>query len=213
MSAYGGGVFDAVILAGGRAERLGGVDKPGLEVGGTPMIRNVVAAVRGARRVVVVGPPRDIPDVVFAREDPPGAGPIPALRAGLPHVTAPRVALLAGDLPFLAPAHVTTLLRAAQDTADGLSGSSRTPGSSEPDMAVDGVSAGVIAVDGEGRDQWLLGVWDTTALRAALDAYGGRSLRGLLGPLVGRRVALPRQAWFDCDTEDDLREARGERAG
>src|SRR5690606_32892787 len=50
------------------------------------------------------------------------------------------------------------------------------------------------------------------ALREALEAYEGRSLRGLLGPLADRRVALPRQAWFDCDTGEDPEEARNERA-
>src|SRR5690606_37810032 len=110
MTAYGGDVFDAGLLAGGRAHRLGGVDKPGLEVGGTTMIANVAAAAREAARVIIVGPPRDIPGAVYVREDPPGAGPIPALRAGLAEVTAPRVALLAGDLPFLAPSHLPALL-------------------------------------------------------------------------------------------------------
>lgn len=71
---------------------------------------------------------------------------------------------------------------------------------------------GVVALDAEGREQWLLGVWETAALREALEAYEGRSLRGLLGPLADRRVALPRQAWFDCDTGEDLEEARNERA-
>src|SRR5690606_36710415 len=109
MTAYGGDVFDAVILAGGRAQRLGGVDKQGLEVGGTTMIANVAADAREAASVIIVGPPRDIPGAVNVREDPPGAGPIPALRAGLAEVTAPRVALLAGDLPFLAPSHLPPL--------------------------------------------------------------------------------------------------------
>ncbi|GAA4524730.1 MULTISPECIES: molybdenum cofactor guanylyltransferase [Nonomuraea] len=189
MTAYGGDVFDAVILAGGRAERLGGVDKPGLEVGGTPMVGNVAAAAREAGRVVIVGPARAIPGAVFVREDPPGAGPVPALRAGLAEVTAPWVVLLAGDLPFLAPSHLSTLL------------------------AHTGAGRGAVAVDGEGREQWLLGVWEAAGLREALAAYEGRSLRGLLAPLVGRRVPLPRQAWFDCDTRDDLEEARNERAG
>jgi molybdenum cofactor guanylyltransferase len=52
--------FDAVILAGGQAKRLGGVDKPGLVVGRAPMAVSVTAAAvaAGARRVVLVGPAR-----------------------------------------------------------------------------------------------------------------------------------------------------------
>ncbi|MEU8249578.1 NTP transferase domain-containing protein [Nonomuraea sp. NPDC048916] len=178
------GGYDAVILAGGQARRLGGVDKPGLAVGGRTMVERVVAAVPGALRVVVVGPERRLAGVVSAREDPPGGGPVPALRAGLREVTAPWVVLLAGDLPFLAPAHLTPLLEA------------RTPG-----------AGGVVAVDAGGREQWLLGVWRVAPLRAALDGYDGRSLRGLLGPLVAGRVPLPGRASFDCDTMDDLKEA------
>ncbi|MFC6558568.1 NTP transferase domain-containing protein [Nonomuraea cavernae] len=178
------GGYDAVILAGGLARRLGGVDKPGLAVGGRAMVERVVAAVPDARRVVVVGPERGLTGVVFAREDPPGAGPVPALRAGLSEVTAPWVLLLAADLPFLLPAHLTPLL-AARSCGTG----------------------GVVAVDGDGREQWLLGVWEVAPLRAALDGYTGRSLRGLLGPLVAGRVPLPGRASFDCDTMDDLKEA------
>ena len=36
--------FDSVILAGGRATRLAGFDKPGLAVGGRPMLVSVVNA-------------------------------------------------------------------------------------------------------------------------------------------------------------------------
>ncbi|MEV4400150.1 NTP transferase domain-containing protein [Nonomuraea sp. NPDC049607] len=176
--------FDAVILAGGAARRLGGADKPGLAVGGRPLVERVVAAASGARRTVVVGPRRDLPGVLFTREDPPGGGPVPALAAGLREVDAPWLVLLAGDLPFLTAAHVRELLAAAR------------PG------------AGAVMVDDEGREQWLVGAWPVPELRASLDAYAGRSLKGLLGPLTGTRLASPGRPWFDCDTMDDLKEAR-----
>ncbi len=179
----GGVAYDAVILAGGRARRLGGVDKPGLTVGGRSLVERVVAAVPGARRVIVAGPERDLPAVRFVREDPPGSGPVPALRAAMAEVAAEWVALLAGDLPFLRPAHVAALREAAH------------------------AGAGAVLVDDEGREQWLAGVWRSETLRRALDGYAGQSLRGLLGPLEPARVALTGRPWFDCDTEDDLEEA------
>ncbi|MGP3913504.1 NTP transferase domain-containing protein [Nonomuraea sp. 10N515B] len=179
-----GRVYDAVILAGGQARRLGGRDKPALTVGARSLVENVVAAASGARRTIVVGPERPLPGVLFAREDPPGSGPIPALTAGLAHVTAPWVALLAGDLPFLTVAHVRALLDAA------------------------GPGAGAVMVDDGGREQWLAGAWPATELKQALASYGGRSLKGLLAPLAGTRLALPGRPWFDCDTMDDLEEAR-----
>ncbi|GAA5067329.1 molybdopterin-guanine dinucleotide biosynthesis protein A [Thermocatellispora tengchongensis] len=188
--------FDAVVLAGGRAERLGGRDKPGLRVGGAALVERVVAAVRGARTVVVVGPARGgLPaGVVFAREEPPGGGPVPALRAGLAALAespAPWVALLAGDLPFLRPEHVAVLAGAAARNG-----------------------AGAVLEDDERRPQWLVGVWSRGRLSVALEAYQGRSLRGLLGPLGPALVRLEPGAagtppWFDCDTMDDLRLARG----
>ncbi|WP_043628012.1 NTP transferase domain-containing protein [Nonomuraea candida] len=178
-------VYDAVVLAGGQARRLGGADKPGLTVGGRSLLEHVLAAVASARRTVVAGPERDLPGVVFVREDPPGGGPVPALAAGLARVTAPWVALLAGDLPFMTAAHVTALLAAARRAGGG-----------------------VVLLDDEGREQWLAGAWPAAELKAALAGYPGRSLKGLLAPLVRARLRLPGRPWFDCDTMDDLEEAR-----
>ena len=196
--------FDAVVLAGGRGTRLGGADKPGLVVGRRTLLGSVVSAVTeaGASRVVVVGPERPAAlrpgtggsggQVSFTREEPPGGGPVAALRCGLAEVSAPVVVLVAADLPFLRPAHVTRLLAA---------------------LAGQG-APGVVLLDASGRPQWLAGCWPAAVLRAALGAYAGSSLRGVLGPL--EPAALPDDTaagepppWLDCDTADDLRVARG----
>ncbi|MFF0576738.1 molybdenum cofactor guanylyltransferase [Streptosporangium saharense] len=181
---------DACVLAGGMARRLGGRDKPGLRVGGRPLVERVAAAVPGAERLIVVGAPRPgLPGAVFLREDPPGSGPVPALRAGMTAVTAPWVVLLAADLPFLTPGHVSALL----DAAEG--------------------AAGAVLLDDENRPQWLAGVWRTARLTRALDGYEGRSLHGLLGPLEPVGLRLPGRPWFDCDTPDDLLRAGGDAPG
>jgi molybdopterin-guanine dinucleotide biosynthesis protein A len=181
-----------VVLAGGRARRLGGRDKPGLLVGGSTLIESVVSAgvAAGAGRVIVVGPRRPgLGDAVFVREDPPGAGPVPALRRGLAQVTGPWVAVLAADLPFLRAVELRLLLDAA-------------------------ISAtGAVLADDGGRPQWLAGCWRTAALRAALDEYGGDSLRGLFGPLEPAMVRVdpaPGEPppWLDCDTQEDVERAR-----
>jgi molybdopterin-guanine dinucleotide biosynthesis protein A len=76
--------FDAVVLAGGGGRRLGGVDKGGLVVAGVPLLDRVLLAAAGARHTVVVGEPRPIArPVTWAREDPPGGGPLAGLAAGL----------------------------------------------------------------------------------------------------------------------------------
>jgi molybdenum cofactor guanylyltransferase len=209
--------FDAVVLAGGRSTRLGGADKPGLVVGRRTLLGSVVWAVTeaGASRVVVVGPQRPaalgavtLPpgtgsrgtgspggrggeQVRYSREDPPGGGPVVALRCGLAEVSAPDVVLLAADLPFLRPVHVTRLLAALAGPA----------------------ARGAALLDASGRPQWLASGWPAAVLRAALEEYPGSSLRGVLGPL--EPVLLPDETaagepppWLDCDTADDLRVAR-----
>ncbi|MFJ2032592.1 molybdenum cofactor guanylyltransferase [Streptosporangium sp. NPDC087985] len=175
--------YDACILAGGLARRLGGLDKPGLRVAGRPLIESVAAAVPDAGKLIVVGAHRPgLPRAVFVREDPPGGGPVPALRAGLAEVTAPWVALLAADLPFLTAGHVSALLDAAE--------------------------TGAVLLDDGGREQWLAGVWRTAELASALTRYERRSLHGLLAPLAPVTLHLAGQPWFDCDTAEDLRRAR-----
>ncbi|MDQ1644151.1 MAG: molybdenum cofactor guanylyltransferase, partial [Cryptosporangiaceae bacterium] len=64
--------FAAIVLAGGRASRLGGVHKPGLRIGGATLLDRVLAAATGAGTRIVVGPPQQVPPgVVVLREDPP----------------------------------------------------------------------------------------------------------------------------------------------
>ncbi|HYZ56666.1 MAG TPA: NTP transferase domain-containing protein [Streptosporangiaceae bacterium] len=187
--------FGMIVLAGGRGARLGGADKPGLTVGNRTLLASVVSAGTdaGARQVIIVGPYR--PDIevqgtlCFVREEPPGAGPVPALRCGLAELgAAPLAAVLAADLPFLRPEHIRALVSAA---ADG----------------------GAVLVDDEGRAQWLAGCWRTDVLRRAAGAYAGSSLHGLLEPLQPVKVRIRPEAgqpppWLDCDTEEDLRRAR-----
>ncbi len=176
--------FDVLILSGGTARRLGGIDKPGLVIGGRPLLETAIAAGReaGAARVVVVGPSRGSADRVV-REEPPGSGPLPALRRGLAEITSDWVALLAADLPFVRAQHLTELLAAAR-------------------------GAGAVLTDDEDRAQWLVSCWHTATLRTALAAYPGDSLRGLLGPLAPVGVCPADEAWLDCDTPADVTRAR-----
>ena len=213
----------AVILAGGRARRLGGADKPGIMVGEQTLVAAVAtaAAGAGAEQLVLVGParpelagllgreaaaagpagsavlarPRPACTVEFTRERPPGAGPVPALAAGLRLARARWVLLLAADLPFLRSSQLRDLAAAAAAAAGG-----------------------AVLTDDGGRPQWLTGCWPAAMLRTALAGYTGTSLGGLLGPLAPARVTpddgLPdRQEpgpppWLDCDTPEDLAAAR-----
>jgi molybdopterin-guanine dinucleotide biosynthesis protein A len=182
--------WSAVVLAGGRAARLGGQAKPQLDVGGRSMLAAVLEACAGATARIVVGPPQPVADgVVVLREQPPGGGPVAAMRAGLAVVRTEVVAVLAGDLPFLTPTVLDELRAALADD-------------------------GALAVDDAGRDQLLLGVWRAAALRAALAGTAGHApVRRVLAPLVARRVRLVAPPgtpppWLDCDTPADLARAR-----
>ncbi|GHH05236.1 NTP transferase domain-containing protein [Streptomyces lanatus] len=188
-----GVAYDAVVLAGGAARRLGGVDKPGVRVGGRPLLDRVLAACADARTSVVVAEPRATArPVTWAREDPPGGGPLAALGAGLRHTTAESVVVLSADLPFLDEGTVQRLL-AALRTGD---------------------ADGALLTDAEGRDQPLVAAYRASALRHGLDALAhehdgltGLPLRRLTGALDLTRVPDP-VASFDCDTWDDIATAR-----
>jgi len=114
--------YAAVVLAGGRAARLDGVDKGSVEHAGRTLLEHVLAAVADAGDVVVVGDP--VPTgrpVRFVREEPRFGGPVAALVAGiatLPAAGPDQVAVLAVDMPLLTRRTVARL-RAAAHGRDG----------------------------------------------------------------------------------------------
>lgn len=188
--------YDAVVLAGGAAKRLGGVDKPGVLVGGRSLLDRVLAACGDAATTVVVAERRPTArPVLWAREDPPGGGPLAALGAGLNATTSNTVLVLSADLPFLGEQTVQLLL----DALDA--------------ERVDGA----VFVDRDGRDQPLVAAYRTEALRHGADrlavehgGLGGLPLRRLTAGLTLTRVTEPgdSRAAFDCDTWEDIAEAR-----
>lgn len=187
---------DAVVLAGGAARRLGGADKPGLEVAGRPLLDRVLEACEGAVDTVVVGPRRTTGrPVLWAREDPPGGGPLPALAAGLARAGSDTVLVFAADMPFL-----------TRTTADALRESLRQERDAD----------GVVLTDPSGRDQPLAAAYRTEALRRglALIATEHGTLAGLPLRLLTEELRLHRlpdpsgSDSFDCDTWDDVAAAR-----
>jgi molybdopterin-guanine dinucleotide biosynthesis protein A len=180
-------VYDAIVLAGGRATRLDGVDKPQLTVGGRTLLDHILDAVPDAGTVVVVGPTQPVSRaVVFCRESPPGAGPVAALAVAVPHTAADPVLVLAADLPDIAPA-VPELLEALP------------------------ASGAALLVDERGRANYLAAAWRRADLVRALAAVGepvGAAMRTLVAHVDV--VEVPDLAGWgrDCDTWDDLAAAR-----
>jgi molybdopterin-guanine dinucleotide biosynthesis protein A len=190
--------FDALILAGGRSARLGGVPKQGLTYDGDTLLRRSVAAAGGARAVVVVGPDGgETPaGTLSCREEPPFGGPAAAIAAGLAALEKaggrrpPWILVLACDMPNVRPA--VTALR------EGLRGCGPA---AERD--------GVVAVSEDGRRQPLVGLYSTAVLQRAageLAAQGtliNGSVRALLASLDLKPVAVPAGSTADVDTWDD----------
>lgn len=186
--------FDAVLLAGGRAARLGGIDKTALGAAGSTLLDRALDASAGARRTVVVGlrdGARAPADVVLVREDPPFGGPVSGLAAALDALPAgaPTTLVLACDL--VRPAEAVAALRA---------------GSAQVGSSSSAAADGWVAVDDDGRRQPLLALYRSAALRRAVASLGevdGASLRRLIAPLDIVEVPVPSALCADVDTPDD----------
>ncbi|MGY5031124.1 NTP transferase domain-containing protein [Streptomyces sp. 900116325] len=186
--------YDAIVLAGGAAKRLGGADKPAVRVGGRALLDRVLATCTDAATTVVVGGRRPTTRAVtWTREEPQGGGPLAALDAGVRHTGAERVLVLSADLPFLGESTVEALLAAA----------------GRPDRD------GALCVDQDGRDQPLVAVYRAEPLRRELallatehGGLAGLPLRLLTHELDLARVEAGPLASFDCDTWEDIAAAR-----
>lgn len=78
--------WTAVVLAGGRGSRMGGVDKPRIEVDGRTLLARVIAGIPTDVPIVMVGPMHDdaiARKVRVVREEPVFGGPVAALAAAL----------------------------------------------------------------------------------------------------------------------------------
>ena len=176
--------LSAIILAGGRATRLGGATKGDVLVGGRSMLDAVTDACRDVgvapENITVVGGTTSAYRLVV--EDPVGSGPAAAIGAGIAHVTTEEVFLLSCDLPFIATALPTLV-----EHIEG-----------------DGVCFG-----GE-RPQYLAGLYRTSALRSSLARAGNlvnMPVRAILDPLT-LLILPPHEGATDVDSWDDVAQAR-----
>jgi molybdopterin-guanine dinucleotide biosynthesis protein A len=192
------GGFAAIILIGGKARRFAGRAKSELVVAGSTILERMLAATEGAASRVVVGarPPGAGPlpeGVLQILEDPPGSGPARSVQAGLAAVPddCDRVAILGGDLPFLNSEALHLLQQCASEA---------------------GPEYGALFCDYAGRRQWLCGLWPTEPVRRnAAEVEPGAPARLLFDGIEVETITWEQESpppWFDCDTPEDLAQAR-----
>jgi molybdopterin-guanine dinucleotide biosynthesis protein A len=178
----------AVVLAGGRGRRLGGVDKPAMVVDGRSLLDTALAACATSAQTVVVGPTRPTgPAVRWTQESPAGSGPLAALAAGVGRLSADVTVavVLAADLPAVDAKIVGRLLATLHASS------------------VDAVAVS----DRMERVQPLLAAYRLPALRHALEDIGdpaGLPVGRMLDHLTLATIPDEDGAAVDIDTPQDL---------
>jgi molybdopterin-guanine dinucleotide biosynthesis protein A len=183
--------FCGVVLAGGTAARMDGIDKAAVELHGRTLLELAVDAFLDADEVVVVAPasvPTERP-VTFVCEDPPRGGPVAGLLTGVDALLRrpTLVGVMAVDMPRVTPATWRRLREAAAGRD------------------------GAFLVDGDGRRQ-LAGVLDAARLagvRPGLEEQHGMALHRLLAPLDLALVPAIGDEAVDIDSWADLRDLGG----
>jgi molybdenum cofactor guanylyltransferase len=183
----------ALILAGGKASRMGGGDKPLLDVGGSSMLARVIAVLRPDAAAIAISANGDparfaafavpvLPDGAFE-----GEGPLAGLLAGLDWaVTLHAAALLTvpGDTPFVPSGLATALAPPPACAATG------------------------------DRGHHLVALWPVACrddLRRLLSVPGRRNVEHFARLIGMRRVDFPLAKWdafVNVNTPDDLALAR-----
>ena len=184
--------LQAILLAGGRAQRMGGRDKMLLHVRGKTLIQHAVESVALADQVAIVGPERDVNlgrEVVWTREEPQFSGPAAAIAAGFKSLNLGR-----GDDLVILP---TDLVNPAE-LVDALLGA----------------EANCVATDPAGFRQWAccrLVAEDLAAAIAQVDDLANASIRQLFNPIELTEIRVSGRVCTDLDTEEDAKEYADEQ--
>lgn len=185
--------FAAVVLAGGQASRLGGVDKASIELGGRSLLERTLDAVVDAGEVVVVGHavPTERP-VTFVLEDPRHGGPAAGLLTGRDSLLRrfPTIAVLAVDMPHL----TSSTFRRLHEAAVGHEGA-------------------VLTRDGRRQLAFVVETARLDAVRPDREAQHELAIRALLEGLDLVDVPSLGSEARDVDTWSDLRDLASEAEG
>lgn len=100
----------ALILAGGKATRLGGVDKRELVIGGRTIFARQVEVLAPCVAEIIVSSRRPIAGYRTVADAVTDAGPLAGIAAGLGAATTPWLFVLAGDMPYVERAVIARVL-------------------------------------------------------------------------------------------------------
>jgi molybdopterin-guanine dinucleotide biosynthesis protein A len=215
---------DVIVLAGGRARRLGGTSKPDVRIGGRTLLERVLAAAAGAAGIRPGDPVAPRIEASRQRSAQPQIRAVvvgPAELAAAPVPPGLEVRVTSEDPPFGGPvAGLAAGLAALEDgtteapilvLACDLPFASTAVGPLLARYAALALDEDGACAEHEGRLQWLAGVYRRDSLRRALAALGtvrDASVRALMAPL--RLVAVPGLDARDVDTWGDVASARDE---
>lgn len=180
----------AIVLCGGRATRLGGIEKPLADLGGKPLIAHVIARLEPMVDDFVLSVGRDADHYEqfgypVVADDDPGQGPLAGIVSALAVAHTPWILTTPADTPFL-PSNLVAAL---------------APACARHGAAV--VSAG-------GHRQNLSMLLDQPQAAALAEFYrsGGRAVHRWLVANDVDEVEFPKDGFFNINTPEDLALAR-----
>ena len=107
----------ALILAGGKATRFGGIAKHALVIDGATIFERQVAALAGRVAEILVSAPDDFAGYRTVRDARAGVGPLAGIAAGLAACRTPWLLVIAGDMPYVNGALLDRMIeRTSEDT-------------------------------------------------------------------------------------------------
>jgi molybdopterin-guanine dinucleotide biosynthesis protein A len=198
------------IIAGGRARRLGGVDKTLLHIGSSTILAQLIELKRWCAHTMLItnrplikqspGPATLTPDIVTHADIVPNKGVPGGIVTALLLAETPWVLAVGGDMPFIRSRHVETLLRAAASSHSSKERAERHA-SAEPAPIVVAARAGAI--------EPLFGLYRSTlgeVFRQKLES--NPSMRSLVASVHCLEVEVEAAALESINTPEDLERAR-----
>lgn len=113
-------MITALILAGGRARRMGGIDKREIVVEGKTIFERQCEVLAGRVDEIIVSSGRAIEGYRTVVDPIEGAGPVAGIAAGLAAARTPWLFVIAGDMPHLSGALIDRMIERAIDSIDAV---------------------------------------------------------------------------------------------